>query len=54
MKFNKANEHPYVVKWDTNPPSQTEVKEADVMGLLQNYKWCRGKGTIMAVFAGGS
>ena len=41
VKFNRANEHPYVIKWDTNPPSQTEVKEADVMGLLQNYKFCK-------------
>ena len=41
VKFNKANEHPYVLKWDTNPPSQTEVKEGDVKGLLQNYKLCR-------------
>ena len=43
VKFNKANEHPYVLKWDTNPPSQTEVKEADVMGLLQNYKFCKDR-----------
>jgi hypothetical protein len=43
VQFNKANEHPYLLKWDTNPPSQTEVKEADVMGLLQNYKFCKDR-----------
>ena len=43
VKFNSANEHPYVVTWDTSPPSQIEVKEADILGLLQNYKFCKDR-----------
>ena len=41
VKFNKANEYPYVLTWDTNPPLQIDVKEADILGLVQNYKFCK-------------
>ena len=43
VKFNKGNEHPYVIQWATDPPSQTEVTEVDVRLLLKKFKFCEDR-----------